>query len=410
MKDNLLQILKGYITPEVISKASSTLGESEDGVSKAITSLIPTVLNGLVHKTDDTDAMGNIYSLLKQNNSHSDNILSNITSLLSGNENSNSIGIGSKLIDMLFGDKMPKINDMVSNSSGIKSASTTALLGMITPMIMSHFGKTGISLAGLTSLLTTQKSAIVAARPVGLNAIAGFANVSSRNLKEDNTTSGFPKWLFPVLLIGAALVALYFLTKSCNKVESVSAPITTSADSLALDASKVIDSTVANTTTVVTDATAALGKFFSFKLPNGVELNAPEKGIENQLVTWMSDKTKVVDKTTWFNFDRLLFETGKSTLKPESQEQLKNISEIMKAFPTVEIKLGGYTDNTGDAAANLKLSGERANTVMAELVKLGVAKSRVAAEGYGIQFPVATNDTEEGRAQNRRIAVRVTKK
>jgi outer membrane protein OmpA-like peptidoglycan-associated protein len=82
----------------------------------------------------------------------------------------------------------------------------------------------------------------------------------------------------------------------------------------------------------------------------------------------------------------------------------------MKAFPAVEIKLGGYTDNVGDSKSNLKLSDDRAKAVMGELVKLGVAASRVKAEGYGDQFPVAANDTDAGRQQNRRIDIRVTKK
>ena len=128
------------------------------------------------------------------------------------------------------------------------------------------------------------------------------------------------------------------------------------------------------------------------------------------MVTFINDKTKAVDKTTWFSFDRLLFETGKSTLKAESQEQLKNMSEILKAYPAVELKIGGYTDNVGDAKKNLALSDERAKSVLAELVKLGVEESRLKAEGYGDQHPVADNATDEGKAQNRRIDVRVTKK
>jgi outer membrane protein OmpA-like peptidoglycan-associated protein len=146
------------------------------------------------------------------------------------------------------------------------------------------------------------------------------------------------------------------------------------------------------------------------KLSSGFAMNVSSTGVENKLVSFIEDKTKMVDKTTWFSFDRLLFETGKSTLKPESEVQLKNIVEIMKAFPNVEIKLGGYTDNVGDVAKNVKLSADRANNVMAELVKMGVAASRIKAEGFGPEFPVASNDTEEGRTQNRRIDVRVTKK
>lgn len=159
-----------------------------------------------------------------------------------------------------------------------------------------------------------------------------------------------------------------------------------------------------------TKAWAALGKMFSHKLPNGVTLNIPELGVEKRLITFIEDKAKAVDKTTWFDFDRLLFETGKNTLRPESQEQVKNIAEVLKAFPKVEVKIGGYTDNTGDANANLKLSQERATTVMNELVKLGIDAKRMTAEGYGIQHPVATNDTPEGREKNRRVSLRVTKK
>jgi outer membrane protein OmpA-like peptidoglycan-associated protein len=117
-----------------------------------------------------------------------------------------------------------------------------------------------------------------------------------------------------------------------------------------------------------------------------------------------------VDKTTWFDFDRLLFDTGSATLRPESQEQLKNIAEILKAYPAVEVKVGGYTDNVGDAASNQKLSEDRAANVTKELVAMGSAQERLAAEGYGEQFAVGDNSTEEGRAQNRRISLRVTRK
>ncbi|MDH4460075.1 MAG: sodium-translocating pyrophosphatase [Flectobacillus sp.] len=131
--------------------------------------------------------------------------------------------------------------------------------------------------------------------------------------------------------------------------------------------------------------------------------------IESDLVEFIKSD-KAVDKTTWFDFDNLTFETGKAVLKPESQNQLKNIAEILKAYPKVALKLGGYTDNTGDANANLKLSGDRAKTVESELVKLGVEDARLEEEGYGQEHPIADNATEEGRAANRRISVRVTAK
>jgi len=146
------------------------------------------------------------------------------------------------------------------------------------------------------------------------------------------------------------------------------------------------------------------------KLSTGFELaGVKADGVESKIIEFIKSD-KAVSKDLWFSFDRLLFENGKATLIPSSQEQLKNVAEIMKAFPNVEIKLGGYTDNVGKPESNLKLSSDRANAVMEELIKLGVASNRIKAEGYGEQYPVASNDTDAGKQQNRRIDIRVTKK
>ena len=93
-----------------------------------------------------------------------------------------------------------------------------------------------------------------------------------------------------------------------------------------------------------------------------------------------------------------------------SAEQVRNVAAILNAYPSVRLKIGGYTDNVGDPAANLRLSDARANTVMRELIGLGIAPDRLTAEGYGELHPVADNATAEGRARNRRIAFRITQR
>ncbi len=91
-------------------------------------------------------------------------------------------------------------------------------------------------------------------------------------------------------------------------------------------------------------------------------------------------------------------------------QQMKNIAKILEAFPNVKLKIGGYTDNTGSEEGNLKLSRARANAVLQQMLSWRFAEGRFEAEGYGSQHAVATNDTEEGRERNRRIALRVTQK
>jgi K(+)-stimulated pyrophosphate-energized sodium pump len=145
-------------------------------------------------------------------------------------------------------------------------------------------------------------------------------------------------------------------------------------------------------------------------LATGFELKGNANGIENRVVGFI-ESAAPVDKETWFDFDRLTFNTNSAELDMDkSKDQLTNIKEILTAYPLVKLKVGGYTDNTGNEQANMALSQKRAEAVKTALVNMGVKADRLDAEGYGPQYPVATNDTEEGRAQNRRISVRVMAK
>lgn len=145
-------------------------------------------------------------------------------------------------------------------------------------------------------------------------------------------------------------------------------------------------------------------------LSTGALLEFDPMGIESKVIGFIEDGTRPVDKLTWFDFDRLNFKTGSADLTAESMAQVKNMYEILRAYPAVQLKIGGYTDNVGDPEKNMKLSQVRAQSVVTELVNLGVGGGRLEAEGYGEQHPIASNDTAEGRAKNRRISVRVTAK
>jgi len=100
----------------------------------------------------------------------------------------------------------------------------------------------------------------------------------------------------------------------------------------------------------------------------------------------------------------IYFDTGKSILKPESQQTLQEIGNLLKADPALKLYVVGHTDNTGLFDANMKLSMDRAATVVNSLVsQFSVNASRLKACGDGPTAPVASNDTEEGKALNRRV-------
>jgi outer membrane protein OmpA-like peptidoglycan-associated protein len=231
-------------------------------------------------------------------------------------------------------------------------------------------GVRGMLPAGFSDLLRGAPPAAVTAQNTRPTAIGTIAQPTSRNWL----------WLIPLVLIP---LLFYWGYRARHRPMQVVNPPT---------------------------AIANLGNFVNRSLPDGTILNVPAFGVESQLLGFIQDPNKGVDSNVWFNYDRLLFDTDSATLRPESQEQLRNIAAILKAYPNVHIKIGGYTDNTGDAASNLSLSQDRANGVMAQLVNLGVSADRMEAQGYGDQYPVADNATEAGRAQNRRIAMNVTQK
>src|SRR5206468_77908 len=99
----------------------------------------------------------------------------------------------------------------------------------------------------------------------------------------------------------------------------------------------------------------------------------------------------------------VVFETGKSILKPESFTVLDIVAQSLIANPDIRIEVAGYTDITGSAALNLRLSRARADAVRTYLARKGVAPSRMIARGYGPGNPIAPNTTTEGRALNRRV-------
>jgi outer membrane protein OmpA-like peptidoglycan-associated protein len=103
----------------------------------------------------------------------------------------------------------------------------------------------------------------------------------------------------------------------------------------------------------------------------------------------------------------IFFNTASYELLPTSNAELDKLTGLLKSNPTLRIELGGHTDNVGADAANMTLSDQRAKAVRDYVVAKGIDGSRITAKGYGETRPVATNDTEEGRAQNRRTEVTV---
>ena len=125
----------------------------------------------------------------------------------------------------------------------------------------------------------------------------------------------------------------------------------------------------------------------------------------NAALSFDEEMTKQLLKGEIKALEKLQYQTGKHTILPSSYPELDKLYALLKSNPKLSLQIFGHTDSAGSATANLNLSQKRANTIADYLIKKGIAKDRIMAKGHGEKFPIADNNTSQGRAKNRRIEV-----
>ena len=128
-----------------------------------------------------------------------------------------------------------------------------------------------------------------------------------------------------------------------------------------------------------------------------------EKGFKQSLTFGVDELKSALDKDGKVILHGILFDLDKASLKQESEKQLHNIVSLLLKYPSLKLEVQGHTDNQGKTDYNMKLSQNRAETVSSYLQLFGIDKNRLVSKGFGESKPIASNDTEEGKAQNRRV-------
>jgi outer membrane protein OmpA-like peptidoglycan-associated protein len=402
MNINLLDILKQIFGGEFTTLASRFLGESEANTKTAVTSMLPALLGAIVQKGSTPNGASSLFSAI-DNPQVDASLAGNISRILGGGGNASSlVNTGSGMLSSLLGPKASPLAGALSSMSGISGASATSLLSLALPLILGALkklvGEHGLNANSLTSLLGSQTKTLEGALDPRLSQAMGIKlpSVGRAATAVAETTSAGPGKVLPWII--AALVGLtaFWLYRSCS---------TDTAQKTA-DAAKAAATTAVQTSSDA--AKAAVAAIRSIDLPDGVKLDVPQGGFIDSLVAFVSKPDWVSGKS--FAFDALTFETDSATLTPASAAQLTQFATVLKAFPAIYVSVQGHTDNTGDPDANKKLSEDRAAAVEAALVGMGMSPERVTSVGWGAEKPIASNDTEAGKLQNRRVEITLTKK
>lgn len=399
MPSSIVSSLLSTFDSRSISEIALRFGQPKEAVSKSLESSTACLLESLANKAGDSTSMSELFTLVSQAPSHVNmsDLMGAVTDPTRASSTTSSLlSSGQKLLSLAFGGNQSSIIDAIGKSSGLRPGMVAGLMSMAAPMMLSALGRLvrndRMNPAGLGRLLASESEGVRDLLPAGVSNLinAAPATVTTRTRPialgtipeadalpepavEPTTKSPSLWWLIPVLLLP---VLLYWGYRARYPVIPVAPQ------------NRVIFGTV----------------------PRDVFVNIPPNGAEARLLTLIRDPSKGVEGATWLDLDRLLFNTDSATLRPESQEQLGNLAAVLKAYPNVHIQIGGFSDNSGNAQHNLKLSQDRANVVMSQLVALGISPDRLEAQGYGEQSPVADNSTAAGRARNRRASIRLTQK
>ncbi len=468
MSINLLDMLKDQVGGELGSQAAKFLGESESNVGSALANIFPSILGSVIDKGSSEAGAGELMNVLKDADT---SVLGNIGGLFGGGAGAVNglLNGGSGILSFLMGNKIGGVVDILMKVTGMKSSATSSLIKMAAPFVISMISKQvrsgGLNAGGLMDMLKGQKAHVSSALPSGMAGALGLSGFDGGNIADRvagaasgavdtvsdtgkkvvggakdlaggtldagkkvvggvadvagdvggaavKTGGGLLKWLLPAFL---GLLALgWFGSRGCNTgVDAL--------DDMAAKTKDMTENVVDKTAGAVGDVANAAGDMAEGAVDaiGGVfgNINEAAKAAMDkisfaagsagaQMKDFIDGGFKGDGKVT---FKNLTFSSGSATIAGESGAEVDNFASILKAYPDLKINVDGYTDSSGDAAKNVTLSESRAVSVKNRLVAAGIDASRIATKGYGAANPVASNDTPEGMAQNRRIEVTIMK-
>ena len=358
MSDNLLAGLSGLLTPDLIGKAASLLGDSEPAVSKGMSAVFPVLLGSLANRSSDPAFASTLFNLVRDP-ANDGSLLGNVAGLLSpGAASSPMMALGGKLLSTLFGNNLGSLGGSLAGYSGVKPSSASSMLGFAAPLVLSMLGKAvksgNLNAGSLASLLTGQKSAYAAALPGPLSRLESFfaapAAPKYAAPPPPAPKSSIWRWLLPLLI---ALGALWMLSRCMGPretgVDMAPAPTPTPAP---------LPAPAVEPAPLPAPAALPLANFY--------------------------------------------FEVDQSELPVAREGSLESVIEYLKANPTAVATVSGFHDPTGDAAYNEELAKNRAMTVRDAMMAAGVPESQIEL----VKPIVTTGDGDLAEARRVEVAIR----
>jgi outer membrane protein OmpA-like peptidoglycan-associated protein len=404
MTVNLMEAVSGLVTPDLVQKAAGASGESAEGTKASLLGAVPTLFAGLASGASSPAGAAGIFGLVTR-----------------AATKPKELG-GQGLLTSIFGGRTEQVTDALANTAGVRRASAGGVLALIGPLVLSVLGKEvmsrGLSAGGLTDLLFSHKKAILDNPnvPRGLGEALGVGNLaelggpaaavcgptvsavesarptseSAREVRSDareqvrgpasraKPPSRWPIMLLPALLLGVlALWGLSNMFKGRPHMPDVNSDNPTMRQPGAPEKQGTSPAQPPSVTEPMKEPAPA-------NVPEMPERGAPEGALPPT---------------------RLHFDTATTRLTPDSKDSVDALVSYLTANPTARIHVEGFADTTGEPSSNEALSSSRALALKSVLMARGISGSRIETGGMGQANPVAPNESDPDRAQNRRAEV-----
>jgi outer membrane protein OmpA-like peptidoglycan-associated protein len=408
---NLMDTVKGMLTPESIDKAATQAGESPEGMAKAMHGAVPTVFAGLAHSVAAPGGAGRIFGAVTEQGASSP-----------------------ELMNTVFGDRSAAVRDALAKSSGVSSGAASHALSVVLPMVAAVLGKHLLSnhmtAGGLSQMLSSHKEDIAndPNTPSGLAGALGLGGATEHGgaptvhgAEVGHAQTAAPataatsrhvgarrgkgiRWglLAPIVLLGALLAwGISSLTHNAGRHVGVTAPQPTGSPPTVRPEPTASPTAGTSQPFEAPKMGTSAEEGGRLVLPDGKTLDVSPYGGESQMARVLGNPSTPLPHA--FAFEPLTFEFGSSTMGPDAARSTDDLATMLHAYPSARIRIVGNSDSSGTEPGNQALSDSRANVIKEALVAKGIAADRIEASGEGARRPAP--GTEPQNAANRRAIV-----
>ena len=395
--------LKESISPQMLKTAAATLREDEKGVASAVAVLLPSLL---VRFMDQGETARVNETIREAGNAE---LFDRRAEIFAGHGIDGGMNLGERFENELVGAENKAYPNAVAAESRISAASADRLSGWVAAVIAGYVGhkivRNNLSMSAVMAGLRQERGSVVKEIPVKVGRAAGISGMCSSSAPVAGRDGKKNNWLVWLIIVLIVVIIVFLSIRSCNRNGGGEVVAVTE------------NVTVVPTAPAAQTAAAKEGlTFVEHKLPDGRTIRVAEGGCEDCMLKYLQSDayrkaTNEELSKNWIQFDKIDFmHDSETALAGNSMEQLDNIAAILKNYPDVRIRIGGFADKTGTRAVNYEISKKRAEYIKSILVKDGIPADRISTEGFGKEFATVPADaTAAQRAVDRSIAMRFTK-